>query len=586
MKLLLYFYFLLPCAFALIEIDTLTMSMKFCCDCRDFNLNCPVCTYNNKYYCEKPYYGFSQSAQNFFSNHFSKLRLKYLYQAVTHKMKYCSEKPFVIYPRNDNVFATTPIQRSSVCAQRQVNSLYSSYYTAKSCTLVTGTNDECPRATIPGLYGCDWSEVRELVVDNAKFCYAPYWDNMNTPFFSKSDDGLCPLNLVDFKAPKVLEYAKARNTLPTLPYKFLGRSRDTYLFETYDNTMMEKLLRKFSSFPLCDQTIGSDIDQRSLCKGPVHDDPLVYNGAPSWLGEILIMPPCSEYYPYDETRHICDSALFSTLSYCPTETFINKPTPYETFELEYEVIDTNNPFFNVTCSKIDRFGNCLLHHTLETFVANLSSIAQNFTNEFIDALGRNDSNVYYYNQYGSPQGLVGNWFSGIFGSLIEPFFDAFINMVLKIILPPLFESVINIIKELSALLSELSSQILKFITQLADALTNLLNILLKLLIGLISVLESHILLFEYTVVFLLILWRVVDDPVFAATLTFMLILIFGLERKSPSLILYFLNQEFQIFNLSDYYQKEFDFSYSLSYTDDVSSKVFYFSNSTVVSIPF
>nr|QAY29274.1 hypothetical protein [Bombus-associated virus Vir3] len=204
-------------------------------------------------------------------------------------------------------------------------------------------------------------------------------------------------------------------------------------------------------------------------------------------------------------------------------------------------------------------------------------------------LGSNDSRVIYAPLRSHENGTVsrmqvGNWFSGIFGVLIDPFFEAFTNIVLKAFIPPFFEAITSVIESLSELIIKLTEQLLNFLKNLADSISRLIIAFLNLIIGLIVVIESRILLFEYIVLFLFILLKIKDDPVFAGIVVLIFVIVFGVTRKSPSFLIPFVNNEYVLlFGLEDYFNKTFDYSYSISFRYANSFYIFYLHNSTFLS---
>lgn len=560
-------------------------SVVFCCNCLKFSFNCPVCFYNNYTMCEYPFRDFSTVVQDWH-------RIVY-YPGVDYATDYSvSSVPYglsllttySLQNDNSNVFFARIRPRYS-CRPRLIAFNDTIPYSALNrCTVVIALAEPCPNSTFSSIdLECDWSNVYESPLDSVhKVCSSTVYNPGFTSFYTTSEEGLCNNQHYDVEIPFLTDfYRNITDTRFIFVPQFLGRSRDKYYFQIPDFSQMTFLNTRNNDEYLSSLWNDTVIQQDIICtRNRLHSDLRYFNGSPSWLGHILINLPCSAYYPYDNVSHVCKEAITYPFPYCRDSAFSERSVNY----IKYFVhAQTNDPIFNVTCEQLTELGKCVFSKASTEFTDNflngfsdiLNITFSNFTFVFTDFMnhtlysvtdyfftnmGMNDTKVHFHSVRNSSH-LVGNWISGIFGVLIEPFFDVFIKNVLSAFIPPLFDALINVVDVLADLLITLASKISEFIFHVASALVELFVILLNLFMGILILLESKILLFEYALLFLFILYRVINNVPFALVILCVTAVIFGVIRKSPSFLLPIVNHSFTIFSLADYNVSSFDYSY-------------------------
>ncbi|UPT53751.1 MAG: hypothetical protein 2 [Bactrocera dorsalis negev-like virus isolate Bz] len=557
---------------------------SFCCSCKDVNANCPICEVSGKVVC--PYNDLTGSAAQKLAAVGVELYYKYL--DYTEMSVAIGHKPF--YKWNKTTYQLEP-ENALTCKGLNAFIRLGLYSEMEKCTTVTRINGECPRSDIVLDDYCGWSILTEVQLDKEyKACIAPFIRNYNVsyggyPYFICNVFGTrvhsSLFNDIFSTATKIA--APSSEFIP----KPIGRVENKWVFETIGVSRFYNYLKYISG-----GAYSSDFELPSTKKYWVVKDPTamedsrLFNGYPSYLIDRIIMKPQCTAVSFNSDKTFCREATTTSAGY------ISPVLPLQSHVYTYSVpidnIDVPEMNFSFPCSRLSDLGTCSLTKVLNEFQHNFTTrINTSLAESMIlltNIMGANDSSLYTFSIGGQETRRVGGWFSGLFADLIEPFFEAFINVVLKAFLPPLMEAFISFLEVVSDLITRFTEDLLKIISSLGYALSNLISSLLNLLLGLICFIETHLLLFEYTVVFLVILFYFIDDWVIASIIVLILMLVFGIVRRSPSFLMYFVSQDFLIFNFSEYYSREFLWDYSISYTDSKVRYVFFFFNSTVLKI--
>ncbi|UPT53736.1 MAG: hypothetical protein 3 [Bactrocera oleae negev-like virus] len=288
-----------------------------------------------------------------------------------------------------------------------------------------------------------------------------------------------------------------------------------------------------------------------------------YDLSGSFLGEYYITTFChANYIRYNITHKICSGAFLRSEIIHPDWLFLYDPIDVVTYTYD---IENTHIFKNITCDISKKFFECGLLDILNNMSSKHNITSFESVKYFIELMGKNDSNVHFYttDSLGNKR-LVGNWFSGIFGVLIQPFFDVFVETV-KLLLGIVADLLVVVIESL-----------VKALGALIQPVADILEVLLKLIVSSVAIVESKILLLEYTLLFLFLMYFVFNNVYFASVVVIIFMLIFGITRRSPSLILPLLNKELNYFSLDDYYRTKFDYNYSINYHTDSALYTFSF----------
>ncbi|URQ09137.1 hypothetical protein [Halyomorpha halys negev-like virus 1] len=565
----------------------------FCCECDKYQLNCPVCRLSDTS-CEAPYRNFSEAHTKWYKSFIS------LYEFVSTIATY--EFPYQSFGTNYVPYYNNKYQGFFLyhygseprCEDNKHPTEYRYGEALSKCTVVIPTNAECPKASIIRIdRGCEWSLSIELKLSTAlKACIAPY-RSMSPQNSHIKDDKFCSnRNIVSF--PALGEYLKA--DIPSIPKKYIPRALgyidDKYTFEAVSDEPYMWLNKAImnSRQPFSNYRLPTYL--RMVCKEGPHllEEYGVYNGKPSWLGDIMIASPCSRYVPFDSKSSICIDVMENEWV-CPDMVFKPAFDRLVTYETPIDLVIPHYKF-NLSCNSVGKLGNCLLQQIANMTQYNLTVGLGNYINAslmdavliFVDALGRNDSTLLYRNIHSSnpekQKTIVGNWFSGIFAALIEPFFDAMLSIIIKGFIPPLFDGFIIVLRELTDLITKLAEELLIYIKEIAPSLAKLINVIIRFIVGVLAVLESEILLFEYTLLFLILYFYIRPGNTFCLIIVTIAILVFGITRKSPSFILFFFNSDFSIFSLTHYRKKVFEYDYSINTYSSGYMYTFYFKNTS------
>ncbi|UPT53680.1 MAG: hypothetical protein 2 [Zeugodacus tau negev-like virus] len=539
--------------------------VAFCCSCVTNKANCPICVFRGTTRCPK-----SLSAILFD---------EMVTKGVANYQKYTNTAEYSIalgnatfYTWDDSKLVLSPIENTR-CSRTPVTIRTGIYSEMEQCTVVTRLSGECPRADLTVSNTCGWLYATELKLDSDyKACIAPYIYDFEVTVF-QNRKGLCTRTADDVYSPLLTDILPVITKLSVIPSAYvpkpLGRVDKQYYFETQDVSDFYWFLKHFSQNAVStNYARPSTTKFKFITDSAAFSDSTVYNGSPSFLIDKVIMDLACTPISFTSSQTFCREALLTNSVYiAPTLSNRSHTTRYSVYAGNIDVPEMN---FTFPCNKFTDIGFCSLQKVLNEFQFNFTKTLNDSmviaVNLFTDIMGANDTKLYSYSVGGKTNRLVGNWFSGIFASLIEPFFEAFVNIVLKAFLPPLFEAITDFLLLVSDALSSLTKNLISIISQLGNALSDLLTNLLNLLLGILCFIETHVLLFEYTLVFLFILCYVIDDPIFAGIIVIILMLVLGIVRRSPSLIMHFISNDFLLFNFTDYYNREFDWGYSISYT--------------------
>lgn len=572
-------------------------STRFCCECKNFNLNCPVCEWRG-YRCEKPYHHFSPLQQEWFEKVFQP---DYYYAANLSAVvsPYSPTFPYFVpwYAGEYSAFYRVPVDHEP-CRYVPNNGVRMFGAALRECSTVIFQRFDCPTANISRVGdGCDWLSVVEIPLsNNMKACIAPFTSRQLTVSYV-GGDRFCSKAGNIVRIPIATSHIDGRKSFP---FEFIptvvGYVADDYIFSTIDDSDYLTMLRLLNTGMINDLGKLSPYLVKIVCSPSqlTSAENIAFNGHPSWLGDILLQPSCSRYLPLRSDKSVCETALRYNYPFCPDSTFSSDSIVRK---ISYSVsADVVIPYagLNLSCSRLDTAGHCFLSKLLNSTQFNLTEGMVSGLNyslfaavhEFVNALGRNETDKQFLNQYASePEGrLVGNWISSIFGALIAPFFEACLSILVEGIFPPIIKAATTVLVELATLLDEFIKSLDAAAKQLAVAIADLVTTIFNLFISLLLTLESVILLFEYTIVFLLLFYYIKSDVVFCSIIVLILMIVIGIKRRSPSILLYFVHPDFSYFSLEDYHNSTFDYSYSLTMYSRGYRHVFYFCNASVTTI--
>nr|WQM60661.1 MAG: ORF2 protein [Riboviria sp.] len=554
--------------------------LSFCCVCHLYSLNCPYCEYRNEYLCVYPLRNFTYL--NDYLNYIYPKYLSLVSQSTTRSIA----TPRSQYFQGIYRVPTTFFQ---YCNPQSYRLNYDTMNSDK-CVYVYHYEMKCPNITYRSFDDyCDWNKMVDVINGTERICYAPSFSNMR---LSYSESGLC-LNYHYVDIPALKTYLKqSESGWEPIP---LGKTINKYYFSIPTSYKYNNFLRSLHGGHAFAHAAG----QKILCNflSDIYNTTF-YDNSPSYFGDVLIVNPCKHYYPYNDTHDICSEVYENQYPYCEEYAYWSKS---ETGDSTFSV-DINRfafPFKNFTCNMFGKMGVCLFQDLLYDFGKNLTlnmsdiiglfefNITRDLTkiyDELLDKMGRNHTpNYYKSDKYQTP--VLGSWLSWLFYDLIEPFFRMFVDIVLREIFVPLADAVVSFVMLLADVTHSIASNIQKVISKIADAFSRLLKSLIDLVVGILLVLECHILLLEYAILFVILTHFFKFSTVPAFIIVFVMLCIFGISRRSPSFIMYFIHQDYiSVFNFTWYYQKTFSYDYSFTLFDGVYHYTYFLHNSTTSKI--
>nr|WQM60656.1 MAG: ORF2 protein [Riboviria sp.] len=550
-----------------------------CCVCHLSSLNCPYCQYSNNYLCIYPLRNIPHKLLDYMTS---------IHEYYLATRKYASDQ---VYVKSSQTYKLHGLFRVyypefEKCKTITNKLSYGTDYSSK-CTFVYHSKMECPNVTYfrPGDY-CDWRHITDTVNDTERICSAPSLTHLSLPISANNFPciGGSALNI-----PVLNEYIKTAST-GFLPVP-LGKTFNDYYFSVPSPYRVSNLIRRLSQE--VSYSFRADYGQRTVCYPGDHIyNTTLYSGNPSYIGDLLIQKPCRNYLPFNRTHDICEEVIFNPYPYCLDYAFISTHNPPDEI-FSTKIVRFASPFSNFTCNMFGEMGMCVFRHLYGEFSHNMSktlnSVEKNLTadleklfDDLLDKIGRNHTPNYYSSKTYKSKSL-GSWLSGLFYDLMEPFFKLFIDIVLRDVLVPLTDCFIAFIDVVADLISDISQKLLNQLSKLADSLSLLLKNLTNLVLGLLLVLESHLLLFEYTMAFLVLVVYFGLDTLCSLIVVILITFVFGINRKSPSLILYFIHRDFhELFNFSWYYSQDFTYDYHFTYYDGKNFLTYFFINSSII----
>lgn len=543
-------------------------TMDFCCKCTTLATSlCPICRYDSSMYCNEGYLSNMYPMTVWFNDEFSPLYRSLFY--IEESVEMTPSSPF--YRTIDQSPYVNLVTGLTKCTPKLSTSKYS--YVETSCFSVIDPKLECERGNFEIIDQCSLSNVRSEELPNALACLSPFRRNRSLKLMD-SETGFCDYNSRPFYVPSLRYYFLGgfESTEKLLPV-YKGYYGAFYYFEQENFEGVEDYLARYSSAAVFGQRIFNYVQKFSWNQqlNPA------YMKDTSFVGDIMLRydSPCSGYVAYNLSHSICIDAYSDIKTYRPSALFRRKSEQI-TYKFEKPSL---NLFGNYTCKSGGDFVYCLWSPTLNIFQKNLTegvnSTMHSSVRYLIDLMGKNDSSVYFYHDSGDGLGrrLVGNWISGIFGALIQPFFDIFFVMV-KLVVSELVEFVIIVL-----------NKVVELFVALLDPLVEFVATVFKLIVSVIAKLESKFLLLEYALLFVFLVYNFRFTTTVALIFVIMAMIIFGITRKSPSLILYFVNEEYVYFNISAYYLKQWDYNYRVSYIQGSVRYTYSFKDSSITNKP-
>nr|QED42957.1 hypothetical protein [Entomophthora virgavirus A] len=573
-----------------LKITDIKMANSFCCACYRYGMNCPVCNYEGRHQCEYPNHDHSPALRRWYNYHFDFLYRLYFPKIINLPVAFISAQNFLYSP---GVEEFLNLYSPPQCTRTYKKITYITGSEVFDCLSVVDINDDCPIA----LSSCDHNKAVEQPISGThlKQCVMPPFFNRDLPYFKNSNRGYCNPLGYDVVLPAMLELSNSllSDNLPVnwVP-EYHRHNNNTIVYRTFNTSLYSDLFNHMADGKHFFSPYRSDYKYNFIYGDEVVlRDSRVFSSDHSWLGNILVLPPCLKYIPFEGGRWLCDDMVKNERVYPEGYLYADIGQHFVDRVVEADVI-TDLPAKHISCNMVSKAGICLLEKPFDGFLSkffgNFSLVMNDTVRSgvelFIDALGRNVTNdgFVYWDSVKGVHRTVGGWFSDIFGALIEPFFKMFIDIVLKEFIPPLFSAFTTVLKDLADLLVAFSVQFSSVIIALVTALVELLVYLVHFFFCIIAVVESELLLFEYSILFLYLVSRVSNNVIFALIILIITGMVLGIRRRHPSFMLTLLNDDVYCANLTGYREKIYLYDYSFNVYYSSSKYTFHFRNASVV----
>lgn len=561
--------------------ESLELAMRFCCECEKYQLRCPICVSGGTYLCEMPFRRFSPSIQQwyrqFFKPHYDKEFALANYETVRVTNKLDS-----FFPISGN-FHFSNLTAGQRCTPRLRH--YSHLYgkVSELCVVILPKDETC----VFSHESCDLSRVKQYNPSpSLKLCVAPYKKQFSVNFsgaklcspegfsldFIRMEQYLSltsdPRSLPEFKDFTITGIRLKRRNVDDLeailldkrpfrtPNHYYGNilSRCNYI-GTYGSTVDVSYLGNIALFPpnrgikvylngYSSMYYSSLFDRTASCQSYQEEQSKAFPDLEfvipfSNLTYTLFMNDLSGQKPLSETTKLA-RVLNETLHNFEKDRLISSVPLKQILNESFRFFESNS-----ACNDLNRLGQCLYSSTFLSIVdrlsKNLNASIDEAVDKFIDSITRNTTCVGGVCQ-------VGNWLTNIFSDVVKFFFEVFVDTILKTIFTLLLQILIDTLDEIIKLVEQLLLTLQPYLIKLVEIISGFLKFLSNLFIQILLFFETHFLLFEYTVVFLLVMWKWVNNPLFSIVIVVIAIIIFGFQRKHESLLLNLVNDEF---NMSD-----------------------------------
>lgn len=353
------------------------------------------------------------------------------------------------------------------------------------------------------------------------------------------------------------------------------------IISTYDTTNSFDFIKRLSTQTIIPMYRNFDHGVYVYCTVDPFFISLAGDRTHFWWSNVLVVirGACSYYVPFDDEYDICvDDLFFSNYTFgCPDSlrpktTFLSPVTI--TLPLPPSTNDSNS---GLSCDALNSQFDCAYKNWIDYYVNSVSGSSAHVNyeeylerqNHFASARAETSRSSWW--DWLTAPGFSLFWSIGekAFINVIEPFFLALIEAVSDIVL-----EILNTFVDLFKRSQSFIDKLVDIITQILDVLFSLFALILKVILGVVIRFEQHFLLFEYIVVFLLINSKILNNNIFSLIIVFLLMIVFGIDRNSPSILLAFYNLQYSYVNFTGYDSERFTFDYTLTFHNPYTGKDF------------
>lgn len=527
-----------------------------CCSCNNHNITCPYCTYgisgNACSLTGAELTSWVNRVNSVYSKYFPAIPWRTIFvPKLTYQMSYLTDNIDGTYMD----ISAWPHPCSAVPSP--ITTLYGvlpahqcSYFTMDSCTLrpgclesysiAAGTYTFCSARFVTA--NSFWS-ADSGVASQANYCGI----NSNTSMVAQSLTSY----LESFNNPT---FAYTHNTAVVNGDTVVVTASNTTAFQSVSGALGTSMAAWVTTSVAWLQVYCTDDSQVSSLFKP--------NNWGFWSNVAIVTnrpTPCSNYGPFNSTHDVCLGDLFLPLGtpLCP-DTFI--PTVFEAATTVQIVFDIPVPIPSGTCAPCVDYFVQSANASMAAFADMQNQYAQQRQQSVYSVLSDvwDLLSEFFFGKPGS---------SGFWSSVKEFVFEA-IDYFLQALLDIVGAIIINSLKTWIDLLKHSQSfldDLMNVITQILDALFVLVSLILKILIGIIIQAEQHFLIFEYLVLFLLVNSKLLNNNIFSLIIVLLVMIVFGIDRHSPSILLYLYNAQYSYVNMSYYQTADFTYKYQINY---------------------
>lgn len=491
-----------------------------CCECRTFNLPCAFCTYGVSHGCDLTgtrLTNWAASVNSFGSSH--------LRSATTQRV--LASRYFV----HDMACAVSS-NSNNMCTSTTLSFHQSGSFIYQNEPVCHSTSCSLPSSCSPPIHSST----------SPQFCYSAF--RSNSLRTSVSGNELC------LDGIRVTGSSSLVNILRNMqdPVDVSAHSNSTTLWLTTSNTNW------ISAF-------SSSQHYRTISTHNVintQDPAITAVVSDSWWGRVFVRNrgPCKLYMPFSSTEDVCVDDFVSGQQVIGGTDSVRAA---QDRSAEIDVVISHSE--EESCEELLDRTRCISDYIIENsrgggFSDNPHS--QDYLNQLHeDAMTRQDS---WWSKLTS-------WFSPgakILWSLFGDELKDFVVWLIPVMLEQIYyfaREIIDVIYRMFMAAQPYIQHLIDLLTEILEILFTLLELVLKAVMGLILQLESRFLIFEYIVLFVYLNRSFVNNNIACTLIVLLVCCVFGIERRSPSILLTFYNSQFYYVNLTSYFDQSFNWDY-------------------------
>lgn len=568
MKLLKIFLFIT--SFTIIQANLATDPVKLrslCCSCRSYGLNCPFCELTSTHGCSLTDNALNTWAASVLSI-FSTFQIPSPYFSTDFVTKSTSTITYLPADVSTNAGIKVNGWRYPCTGIKKTINQFYGLYPTNTCDQFANqcfTNACC--------YDLNSFEIDNPNSEFKYFCSYSRWRCTGTYYLdSGSSTNLCNTETsTSLVCPALVDFLANYPNQPADVNTVVESKNDIKVYYS-DQSFLPHLIPYLYAGKQIHPYTSASFKVYSFCSNAT--DITKYIQKSGYWSNFFIRnrpTPCDVYVPYDSTKDICIYDLYADIGAIECQdTFRAKQNTFQAGIVTFPIPlnDETPPVENVDCSCYDH---------IVSLLPNTTSDYQSFAQLQSDlAAERNRLLLEQSNQYAEDrQKASHSWWEYFIGGLftnssftgIRDFIFECIEHFFEVLLSVVGDFIINVLNSFYELLKQSQpfiDMLVDYITKILDVLFSIIALIIKVALGLLLQAEEHFLIFEYTLLFLFVNYKFLNNNIFCLIVVIVAAIVFGIERQSPSILLLLYSPQYSYVNFSYYQTAQFTYKYPLT----------------------